>query len=80
MSDALEYQRAVGTTEAEIVFDRNIEASVTRCIGAKIQVARRILIKDIDGRWDFLVMQRKYGKHRFNTTGAAQQMTRHGFG
>lgn len=66
--NSLEYQSAVGSTEAEIVFHRNIKLHVTGDVGAVIQVAVRILIDKVNGGRNFLFVQRQYGKHRFQTT------------
>ena len=61
-SNATKDQRAVGAAKSEVVFDRNIEFGVTRRVGTKVQVALRILVKDIDGGRNLLMMQRQHGK------------------
>lgn len=79
-SGALENQRAVGATKTEIIFDSDANPGITRSIGAKIQVTFSVLIKDVDGRRDFLMMQGEHGEHRLDTARAAQQVARHGLG
>lgn len=62
LSDALENQRAIGPAKTEVVFDRKVNRRVTRGVGTKIQIALRILIEDVDGRRNFLVVQGQHGE------------------
>lgn len=69
--EALENQAAVGTAEAEVVFDGDVDTHIPRGIGAVIQVALRILVKDIDGRRTHLVVQGQDREHRLESSGTA---------
>ena len=60
----LKRQRAIGAAKAEIVFQRDFKLHITRGVGAVIQIALGVLVKDIDRRWRDLVVQRQHGKDR----------------
>ena len=62
-SNALEHQRAVGTTEAEVVLHGEIDLHDARSVGAVVQVAGGILVEDVDGRGRDLVVHRQRGEH-----------------
>ena len=62
LSDALENQRAIGPAKTEVVFDSKVNRRITCGVGAKIQIALRILIEDVDGRRNFLVVQGQHGE------------------
>ena len=76
-SGALENQRAVGATKTEIVFDSYINPGVSRGVCATVQVTFSVLIEDIDGGRNFLMMQSQHGLNRLNAACATQQMTGH---
>ena len=79
-SDALEYQCTVRAAETEVIFGRKFNAGIARRVGAEIQIALGILIEDVNGRRNFLVVQSEHRKNRFNAPGAAQKVARHRFG
>src|SRR5512139_1352833 len=78
--DSAENQRTVGTTEAKVVVNRNINLHVSGGVRAKIQRAFRILLKDVDSRWSNLMVYCQCAEQRLYTAGATQQVTRHGLG
>ena len=70
----LKRQCAIGAAKAEIVFQRDFKLHITRGVGAVIQIALGVLIEDIDGGRNFLLVQRHDGKDRFQAACAAEQM------
>jgi len=54
--DFLKHQRTVSATKTEVVFEGIFDLEVTSGIGAVIQIAFRILIKQVDGWWRDLVL------------------------
>lgn len=56
LSDFGEYEATVGTTEAKIVFERDIDLHVAGNIRTIIQIAFRILIEDVDSGWRYLMV------------------------
>ena len=54
--EAPENEGAVSAAEAEIVLDRHVDRKCSGLIRAVIQVALRILVKDIDRGWADLMM------------------------
>ena len=79
-SDAFKHQRAIGATKSEIVFNSNFNVGITCGVGAKVQIARGILIENINSGRNFLVMQGQNGKDRFNATRTTEQVARHRLG
>ena len=73
-------QRTIGAAKTEVVFNRHINLRIPRCIGAEIQITSRVLVEDIDGRRDFLVIQRQHGIDRFDAASTTQQVTGHRLG
>src|SRR5574344_37335 len=71
-SNAFEHQRTVGATKAEIVLQCNINTRIAGRVGAVVQVALGILIKQVDGWRYFLGVQRHNGEHAFNATSTTQ--------
>ena len=69
-SDALEYQRAVRTTKTKIILDCKFNFGIARRVGAEIQIALGILIKEVDSRGNFLVVQSQHRKNRLNPSRA----------
>src|SRR5687768_4513284 len=79
-SGPLEYQRSVGAAKTEVVFYSHVYFGVTGGICAVVQVALRVLVEDVDGRRDFLVMQGQHCKDRLDASSAPEQVTGHGLG
>ena len=71
-SDALENQGAIGATKAEIVFDSHVDGGIARGVGTKVQITFRVLVKNVDGRWNFLMMQGQHREDGLNAARAAQ--------
>ena len=76
---ALEHQCAVGAAKAEVIFQSRADRHIARLVGAIVQVALRVLVEQINGRWAFLVVKGQHGKHRLQAAGTTQQMPGHGF-
>lgn len=65
--NAFEDQGPVGAAKTEIVFDRHVNLQVPRGVGAVVQVAFGILIKDIDRGRALLVVNGENREHRLDT-------------
>ena len=78
--NAFKYQGTVRATKTEVIFNRYINLHITRGISAIIQIALWILIKNIDGRWRFLMMQSQHREHALYATRTTQQVASHGLG
>src|SRR5437762_476302 len=76
---ALKDQRPISSTESKAVGERVIECHLARLIGNVIQIAFRILIKDVNSRRQDLIAERKHCDSRFQSAGPAEQVSSHGF-
>lgn len=77
---ALEDQRAVRAAKTEVVFQRDIDPHVARCVGAVVQVTCRILVEDVDGWRTLLMMNSQNRENALDAASASKQMPGHGFG
>lgn len=64
---ALEKQRAVGTTKAKIIFQGKVDGHIPCCVGAVVKIALWVLIEDVDGRRADLVVQGEHREHRLDS-------------
>jgi len=78
---AAEEESAVGAAEAEGVGHSVFEAGFAGVVGDEIHAGRvGVGVLEIDGGWQDLVAQGEYRDARFETAGAAEEMSGHGLG
>ncbi len=70
-------QGTVSTPKAKIVFDCMVYLHIPGGIGAVVQITLRVLIKDIDSRWRFLVVEGQDRKYRLQAASTAQKVAGH---
>src|SRR5579863_1085118 len=72
-----EYQRRVSAAKAERIRERVLHVRLARLIRNVIEIARRIGIFVIDGRWQHLIAQRQNADACFQAACAAQHVPGH---
>ena len=78
---AAEQERAVGSAEAEGIGQGILEGGFAGVVGDEVHTSGvRILIFQIDGGGQNLVLEGEDGDAGFEASGAAEKMAGHGFG
>src|SRR5437899_4260557 len=79
-SQRAEHDGRVGAAEAERVGHRGGDPHLPRLARHEIEVALRILLKQVRRRRRNLVADREHREHRFDARRGAQEVTRHRLG
>src|SRR5450631_3767301 len=79
-AESAERDGPVGAAKPERVGQRDIDFYFPSAVGCVIQIARRILVEDVDGRRRNLMMDRKCREYRFDGAGGSQKVPSHRFG
>ena len=66
--------------EAEGVAQGHIDLLGAAHVRAHIQVALRVLVLDVDGRGDEVILNRHHASHQLDTAGSTEEVTRHRLG
>ncbi len=62
-SNALEHQRAVSPTKAEVVLHGYVDLHVPCSVGTVVQITLEVLVEDVDGGRTLLVVKSQHGEH-----------------